>query len=118
MVLLVNMALIIGVYKRCLWLINTWLAFSLFTIVLCAIFIFTAISAMRHKYSVVEVTGFVVLTFIYVGIYLYWWMSVFSLRKVIKLGRPIGLNWDRLLSDEHYDIDKEFEKVFQYLQEV
>lgn len=71
---------------------------------------------MRNKFAAKDVAGVVAFTFLYLGFCLYWWLSVHSLRRVIQLKRPIGLDWNRLLNEKELDVEEGFGEVFHYLE--
>lgn len=98
--IIINLFLVIGVHKRRISFINVWL-------ILCPIIIipFELYTAYFVYISLFELTklSFLVMAKIAllcgVPFYVYSWFSVHSLRRVIQLGKPISLSWDRFNED-------------------
>lgn len=41
--------------------------------------------------------------------YVYTWLSVYSLRRLIQLGKPISLNWNKIFIEEAEDVQDELQ---------
>lgn len=56
----------------------------------------------------IQITGAL---FCGLAFYIYSWFAVYSLRRVIQLGKPISLNWDELVKGEDEEIEMEDEEI-------
>lgn len=102
----INVFLVIGVHKRQISFINVWL-------ILFAIFIVPF--QMFATYSLMNTFGnpssrqifnnlIIVILLCELTFYVYSWLSIYSLRRIIQLGKPISLNWETYLKREEEEI--------------
>lgn len=104
-----DLFLVVGVHKRRINFINVWLVLLPIAIIPFQIYSsYILIYFLTNDYhdffeesvTVSEIVRTVIILLFVFAIYLNAWLSIYSLRKAMQLGKPISLNWSRFFDKE------------------